>query len=254
MRQFGELDTALRYNEGEKPIQALANMMDIIYEDKALLVVKKPAGVPVQTSTVGQKDMVSILKNYRASKQEDPYIGLVHRLDQPVEGIMVFAKTKQAAANLSLQAAGNKDVQMDKVYHAVVYLKEPETFAPKGILIDYLLRDGKTNLSKVVPNKKEGAKKAVLHYETLQIKEHLAKLQVHLETGRHHQIRVQMAHANCPLVGDRKYGVPECLTVPGMGKNIALCAVSLGFLHPVTNKEIYFDIEPENEAFRLFYN
>ena len=141
-------------------------MTDIIYEDADILLTHKPAGIPVQTKRVGQKDMVSILKNCRAEKSEEPYIAAVHRLDQPVEGILLFAKTKEAASVLSSQV---REGCMDKYYRAVVCnrRKGQLTAGESGILTDYLLKDQRMNLSKTVSENTKGAKKAVLRYEVL---------------------------------------------------------------------------------------
>lgn len=222
----------------------------IIYEDEQILVLHKPAGIPVQTANLRQKDLVSLLKNYRAKKKEDPYIGVVHRLDQPVEGVIVFAKTKDAAAKLSSQSAGRC---MDKCYRAVVYVMDgQEVSVGENIrLEDYLLKDGKTNSSKVVTKETKDSKKAVLEYMVLRQKGALAELLVKLETGRHHQIRVQMANVGMPLVGDQKYGSPEALKVECADKNVALCSVQLNFIHPKTGKKMAFEIEPENKTFTL---
>ena len=178
---------------------------EIIYEDEAIIVCRKEAGVAVQTARAGQADVVSLLKNYRAKKKEEPYIGLIHRLDQPVEGVMVFAKTPQATAKLSAQVSSRS---MEKEYLAVTTgVPEPQ----KGELRDWLLRDGKTNTSAVVARGTSQAKEAVLDYEVEQVLEDAQQALVHiwLHTGRHHQIRVQFAHAGYPLVGDTKYGKPE---------------------------------------------
>ena len=133
--------------------------INILYEDEEVIVCEKPAGVAAQTRRLGQADMESLLKNYRAGKGEQPYIGVVHRLDQPVRGVMVFAKTKEAAADLSRQV---QTKMADKFYYAVTD-GVPEQ--KKGTLEDYLLRDGKTNTSKVVSKSTEGAKSARLDYE-----------------------------------------------------------------------------------------
>ena len=171
----------------------------ILYEDTEILVCKKPAGLAVQSAKMGQQDMVSLLKNYRAMKKEEPYIGLVHRLDQPVEGVMVFAKSKQAAANLSKQIS---EKQTDKYYYAVVCGKPKEKQAN---LVDYLCKDGKKNTSGVVTKETVGAKRAELFYEVVEEKEDKALLRIELKTGRHHQIRVQLSHMGCPIYGDSKY-------------------------------------------------
>lgn len=221
---------------------------NIIYEDAELIVTYKPSDLAVQTSKMGQKDLVSMLKNDRVKKKEPPYVAVINRLDQPVEGLVLFAKTKEAAADLSRQLQRG---QIGKYYRAVVLNQTGKdlTAGEKGTLTDYLLKDGKTNLSKVVNADTKGAKKAVLEYEVLTVKENRADLFIHLQTGRHHQIRVQMAHANLPLAGDRKYGKTDSM-VSGM-TGIALCSVKLQFMHPKTKKKMEFSIEPENRIFQL---
>lgn len=209
--------------------------MEILYEDNDIIVCNKPAGVATQTKQIGQKDMESILRTYRMQKGEPSYIGVVHRLDQPVSGVMVFAKTKEAAADLSKQVSTKA---ADKYYYAVTD-GVPEKL--KGTLEDYLLRDGKTNLSKVVTGKEAGAKRAELAYEVIAKNETQALVRVKLATGRHHQIRVQMANAGWPLVGDRKYNFKENMK-PG-GQPMCLCSYKLGFTHPVTKKKLEFEIE-----------
>lgn len=221
----------------------------MIYEDDEIIVVHKPAGIAVETGRIGQKDMVSILKNYRAKKKEAPYIGVIHRLDQPVEGILLFAKTKEAAAKLSAQS---KEQEMDKYYRTVVYNQEGLLLeGEKNTLTDYLLKDGRTNISKVVSKETKNAKKAVLQYEVTKVKGDFAEISVKLETGRHHQIRVQMAHKGLPLVNDAKYGLKEIPLLEGAGKEIALCSVQLRFLHPKTNQKMQFEIEPKNPIFHI---
>lgn len=208
--------------------------LKIIYEDEQLLVCHKPAGVATQTKRLGQQDMESLLKNYRASKGEPSYIGVVHRLDQPVEGVMVFAKTKEAASDLSRQ------VQMkeaDKFYYAVT---DGVPVEKTGSLEDYLLRDGRTNTSKVVKEGTAGAKKARLSYEVLAEDGTHAILKIQLDTGRHHQIRVQLSHAGYPIVGDRKYNVDATAS---SGGGLKLCSYKIGFIHPKTHKKMEFEIE-----------
>ena len=214
--------------------------MTILYEDDALLVVVKPAGVPTQTKKLGQQDMESMIKNYRVSKKEDAYVGVVHRLDQPVEGLMVFAKTKQAAAELSKQVA---EKSADKCYYAMVEKRGVETYpgiqTEDGLVLEnYLLKDGKTNTSAIVEKGTKDAKLARLHYRVLQENEVLAIVDIGLETGRHHQIRVQFSGAGLPLVGDRKYnrdGVAR--------QNVALCSYKIGFVHPKTKEKMEFIID-----------
>ena len=209
-------------------------MLNILYEDDAIIVCVKPAGVATQTKQIGQKDMESMLRTYRMQKGEPSYIGVVHRLDQPVSGVMVFAKTKEAAADLSKQVSTK---MADKYYYAVT---DGVPDKAKGTLEDYLLRDGKTNLSKIVTSKENGAKRAELSYEVLAKTDAKALLNIKLATGRHHQIRVQTAYAGWPLVGDRKYNFKANMT-PG-SEPMGLCSYKLGFNHPVTKKKMEFEI------------
>lgn len=210
-------------------------MLNILYEDDAILVCVKEAGIATQTKQIGQKDMESMLRTYRMQKGEPAYVGIIHRLDQPVCGVMVFAKTKEAAADLSKQVATKA---ADKFYYAVTD-GLPDKKA--GTLEDYLLRDGKSNLSKVVTSHTSGAKRAELSYEILEKSSTQALLKIKLATGRHHQIRVQMANAGWPLVGDRKYNFKENMN-PG-SRQMCLCSYKLAFTHPVTKKKMEFEIE-----------
>lgn len=216
----------------------------ILYEDNDILVCHKPAGMAVQTKRLREPDMETRLKSYRTAKGEPAYIGIIHRLDQPVEGVMVFAKNEAAAAALSrrLQQDG-----FGKYYYAVVcgIPKQKE-----AVQTDYLVRDGRTNSSAVVPANVKNAKKAVLHYEVVEERpsEQRALLRIHLETGRHHQIRVQLAHMGCPIAGDRKYN-PKAGT-----EGTALCAYRLSFCHPATGKQLTYEITPEGEAFQNWKN
>lgn len=217
-------------------------MLNIIFEDKAILVCKKPAGIPTQTPKCGVSDMVSLLKTYRVSKGESPYVGLVHRLDQPVEGVMVFAKTKESAAFLSKQMQNG---QFEKYYYAMVHGSlTPAT----GTLEDYLLRDGKNNISRVVSKNTRDAKFARLTYETVSVfpKKNESLLRIQLDTGRHHQIRIQLSNAGHPLIGDKKYGENTVGYLP-----LGLCSYHIGFLHPITQKKVVYEISPEGPAFTL---
>lgn len=219
----------------------------IIYEDKDILVCHKPAGIAVQNARVGSMDLESLLKNYIAQKVlgRTPYLGIIHRLDQPVEGVLVFALNTKAAAELNRQMTLGK---IKKVYLAVT---EGEVKAEKATLENWLKKDNRTNSSSVVPEGTSGAKKAVLSYELLETREVQGQkrnlLEICLDTGRHHQIRVQMAHAGMPLAGDRKYNPHQSVQEP-----LALCSSKLGFQHPVTKKKMEFQVIPAGSAFKVF--
>ena len=214
--------------------------LNILYEDGEILVCHKPAGVATQSNRIGEMDMVSLIANYRSAKGQEPYVGLVHRLDQPVEGVMVFAKTKAAAADLSKQVSSR---QITKQYYALV---EGCPGQEKGELTDYLVKDGRTNTSRVVSEKDPQAKKASLSYQVIKRLEQKSLLLITLHTGRHHQIRVQLSHAGFPVTGDRKYG-PLLQGAPYMP--LGLCSCRLTFLHPTTGKEMDYVICPEGKAF-----
>ena len=222
---------------------------NILYEDRDILVCRKPSGMPVQAAGIGTMDMESALKNYLAQKNPGkmPYLAVVHRLDQPVEGVLVFAKTSGAAGNLSKQImAGGAG----KYYLAVTEGKPEKS---EGTLTDYLKKNGRANISQTVPANTPGAKKAILHYKVLDQKEINGKirtlLKIKLETGRHHQIRVQMAHAGMALLGDRKYNPEDSSGLP-----LGLCSCHLVFRHPVTGKKLEFQVTPKGECFAGFPN
>ena len=171
----------------------------IIYEDNHLLVVEKPVNIPVCEDNTKDLDLLTILKQYLKEKYNKPgnvYLGLVHRLDRPVGGIMVFAKTSKAASRLSEQVRTNK---LNKTYFAVVENK----IKPKDTLKDYLIKDQKTNITKVTTQDK--GKLAILYYEVIDTKNNLNLIKIKLLTGRSHQIRVQFSSRNNPLYGDQKY-------------------------------------------------
>ena len=214
------------------------NFFDILYEDNSILVINKPAGVPVQTSKIGEKDIESMARVYRKSKGEPPEIYVVHRLDQPVSGILLLAKTEDAAAALS---KGIDTDSFSKIYRAGVYAGAE--IPDHGRLSGWLLK-GRDNASKVVPKGTAGAKEAILEYRVIEREGKTATLEIHLETGRHHQIRVQLSAAGMPILGDRKYGNDESVRLSQeLGiKNVSLTAFQLEFKHPETGKPMKFTL------------
>lgn len=220
----------------------------IVYEDEAVLVIRKPAGLATESAGIGQKDVVSELKNYVAKKNPGkmPYLGVVHRLDQPVEGLLVFAKTKKAAENLTVQLGKGT---LKKEYLAVVCGKVPEN---TGRLVDYLAKE--KGMAVVRDTADAQAKKAVLSYTKKAETKELTLLAVQIETGRFHQIRAQLSHAGFPILGDEKYGSEESKELSREKKIrfTALCAASLSFRHPVTGKIMAFTQAPQNPAFAEF--
>ena len=210
-------------------------MINIIYEDNHLLVVEKPANIPVQEDSSKDQDLLNILKNYIKKRDKKPgnvYLGLVHRLDRPVGGIMVFAKTSKCASRLSLQIKNN---EFKKVYYAVVMNKINKN---NDTFIDNLLKDEKTNTVKVDKN----GKKSILDYELISYKDNMSLVKINLQTGRSHQIRVQFSSRGYPLYGDHKYN----LNVK-KNSNIALFASSISFYHPITKERLTFKLDIPNK-------
>lgn len=227
----------------------MQDKINILYEDAHIIVVHKPVGLAVQSAGIGQPDLVSELKKYLAEKSEkNPYLGVVHRLDQPVEGVLVFAKNAKAAGELSRQLQSEA---FGKEYLAVACGKPAKVQAE---LVDYLEKE---NGMAVITTMGKG-KKAVLTYE-LQAErvleeQQISLLHITLQTGRFHQIRIQLSHAGCPLLGDKKYGTQSSLALSEMlqVRNVALCAKTLTFMHPVTKKKLEYTVKPTNPAFDLF--
>ena len=217
----------------------------ILAEEKEFLVCFKPSGLAVQSARASEADMVSELKNYLAktTKQKSAYLGLIHRLDQPVSGLLVFAKTQNAAANLSRQVAEHG---MKKTYRALVYCKGSELSAESHPhkLTDYMIKEAGGGARIVSAGEKE-AKKAELIYRCLDRKDDVALVEVDLLTGRHHQIRLQMSHAGLPLLGDTRYGSTESreISVQRRIRAVQLQAVKLEFAHPVTGKKVVYELD-----------
>ena len=211
--------------------------LKVIYEDNHIIVVEKPVNIPSQADKTGDIDLLTIIKQYIKEKYQKPgnvYLGLVHRLDRPVGGVMVFAKTSKAAARLSNQV---REKQFEKTYLTIVNGKMEQN---TGTLEDYLYKDERNNKSKVVPEGTKNSKLAILDYEVLKYAPELdlSVLKIHLHTGRHHQIRVQLSSRNHSIYGDQKYGGR------GHGKQITLWAYELKFYHPITNKQMTFHSIP----------
>lgn len=203
----------------------------IIYEDQSLFVLWKRSGIPIQSARASVPDVMNLLYNELAERGTPaPYLGLVNRLDQPVEGLFLVARTRSAAADLGRQVQDH--ILMEKWYQALVYGKPP---ADRGALVDHLLKEERKNISRVVPAGTKGARRSELRYEVIGQQEDRCLLKIRLLTGRHHQIRVQLAHAGIPIVGDHKYGKAE-----EKGLSLALSACALAFIHPVTKESLRF--------------
>ena len=212
---------------------------DILYEDEDIIVCHKHAGMAVQSARSSQADMESSLRNYLSQNSADekaPYIGIMGRLDQPVEGVVIFAKNPESTKKLNYQMQQN---EMEKYYLARVFDKENKlSEGQRGELVNFLLKERQTNASKVVREGTKASKLASLSYEVIAADEKEGLLKIHLKTGRHHQIRVQLSHAGMPILGDRKYN-PMADNV----KQLALCAYLLKFKHPRNGEEMVFEIK-----------
>ncbi len=206
-------------------------MLEVIYEDNHIIVVKKPFNVPTQGDSSNDENLLDMVKNYIKEKYNKPgnvYVGLVHRLDRPTGGIMVFAKTSKAASRLCDDI---KNHNFEKKYLAVL------SGVPRdksGRLENYLKKDEKTNTVRLAPALEEGAKKATLNYKVLEYNEKYSLVEIELETGRSHQIRVQMSANKTPVFADFKYGKGV------KDVNLALFAYKLKFTHPTTKKLMTF--------------
>ena len=215
--------------------------INVLYEDNQIIVVEKPVNIPSQGDKTGDVDMLTIVKEYIKEKYNKPgevYLGLVHRLDRPTGGVMVFARTSKSAGRLSEQI---REGGFHKKYLAIV---DGRMENKTGTMTDYLAKNEKTNTSRVVDSKTKNAKLAELDYEEYIYNEeiNLSVVKVNLHTGRHHQIRVQFASRGHSLYGDQKYGSR------GRGKQLCLWAYSLTFMHPTLKEEMTFECYPEKEG------
>lgn len=227
--------------------------LEILYEDAYLLACVKPYGVLSQGDKGNDEDMITKIKHYlydqeESEQAEEPYVAAIHRLDRPVGGVMVFAKTPEVAAKLSDM---QQDGEIAKYYQAVITGELPDF---EGEMVDYLLRDGKTNTTKVVKKGEKDAKRAELYYEVLDVMDTddgmLSYVLIELVTGRHHQIRAQFASRGCGIWGDTKYN-PKFAKTKRKYKQIGLFSSRMEFTHPITGEEIVIKKEPEGEAFEV---
>ena len=217
-------------------------MPDVLYEDNHVLVAVKPPNILSQADATGDPDILSMMKEYIRERYQKPgnvYLGLVHRLDRPVGGLMVFARTSKAAARLSAQLQTH---DMGREYVCVVYGEAEEKFT----LTDYLVHDPILNRQVVCEADAKGGKLAILHGRCVAQRGGTSLCVIRLETGRKHQIRAQMSNAGLPLWGDARYG-------SGMaGQQIALWGFKLTFSHPVTHEKMTFHAMPDGNIWNLY--
>lgn len=217
--------------------------IEILFEDNHLLAVNKPAGILSQEDYTGEPDLLNVCKEYlkrEYQKKGDAFLGLLHRLDKPVSGVMLFAKTSKGASRISEQI---RERSVQKTYLTIV-----EGIPPKnGMLQDFLLKDKKSNIVSVVSSKNKKAKKAELIYQNVETKNNLSLLRITLITGRPHQIRVQLSHQGYPVLNDKKYGTKS---------NGLLClhASELSFEHPTLKKKITIQATPPSESPWNYFN
>ncbi len=212
--------------------------LNVLYEDNHVIVVEKIVNIPSQADKTGDEDMLTIIKEYLKEKYNKPgnvYLGLVHRLDRPVGGVMIFAKTSKAASRLSEEVRAK---EFKKKYLVIANGKFENN---KGTMEDYLVKNEAKNMSKVTSENTKNAKFASLDYEVIKYDPelNLSVVKINLHTGRHHQIRVQLSSRNHSIYGDQKYGGR------GHGKQICLWAYSLEFTHPVSKETLKFELYPE---------
>ena len=216
------------------------NKLEVLYEDNHIIVVFKPCNILSQADNTGDIDMLTLIKTYLKEKYNKPgnvYLGLVHRLDRPVSGVMVFAKTSKAASRLSEQVRKH---EINKHYLAIINGIISEK---NGEFCDYLVRLDNGNT--VVTTKDKG-KESILKYQVLNEKDNYSLVSINLITGRHHQIRVQFSSRGYPLVGDQRYGKQD-------NRQIALCSYRLSFIHPTTKEKLTFERYPDkNDIWNLF--
>jgi len=212
----------------------------ILYEDNHLIVINKLPSEIVQGDKTGDAPLTESVKTYikeKYNKSGNVFLGLVHRLDRPVSGIVIFARTSKALTRMNDIF---KQRQIDKKYWAIVKNKPP---LQEGTLEHYLLRNQKQNKSYAFSDERAGSKRALLHYKTIGKTDSFYLLEITLETGRHHQIRAQLSAINCPIKGDLKYGYPRS----NLNASISLHAVAVSFNHPIKDEQLRIIANPPME-------
>jgi len=220
--------------------------MNVLYEDNHLIIVNKSCGEIVQADTTGDISLEETVKDYLKRKYDKPgdvFLGVVHRVDRPVSGIVMFARTTKAQVRLNRML---QEKLIKKTYWAIVKNLPPDE---KGTLTHYIIRNTKSNRSQAHPKELPNSKKAVLHYRHIASSDRYHLLEIDLETGRHHQIRCQLAAIGCPIRGDLKYGYPR--SNPNGG--ISLHARQIRFIHPVREEEINLTAPlPDDPLWKIF--
>lgn len=219
--------------------------MQVLYEDNHIIIVSKDSGEIVQGDKTGDKPLSELVKAYIKEKYAKPgevFLGVVHRLDRPVAGVVVFARTSKALARLNDMF---RNGEVHKTYWAIVQNPPKEA---EGTLTDWLWRNEKQNKSYVVPEGRKDAKQAILKYKTIKQLDRYTVLEVELMTGRHHQIRCQLANMGCVIKGDLKYGAKRS----NPDGSISLLAYSVRFIHPVSKQEVYIKAQlPKEDLWQL---
>lgn len=206
--------------------------MDVLYEDNHLIIVNKAPSEIVQGDKTGDKPLSELIKEYLKEKYHKPgnvFCGVTHRLDRPTSGVVVFAKTSKALSRLNEMF---RNGEVDKTYWAIVKNRPPKD---EDTLIHYLIKNERTNKSTAYDSEKPNTKKAILHYKLIAASQKYFLLEVDLETGRHHQIRCQLAKIGCPIKGDLKYGAERS----NPDGSISLHARTISFVHPVSKQQIH---------------
>lgn len=215
--------------------------LQILFEDNHIIIINKKAGDITQGDKTGDKPLSEVVKSYIKEKYDKPgnvYLGVVHRLDRPTSGVIIFAKTSKALSRLTKML---REKKINKTYWAIVKgvpKKEKES------LVNHLKKNPKNNKSYVVNADVNDSKKAILHYEVIKKLDNYSVLEINLETGRHHQIRTQLAHTGFPIKGDLKYGFPRS----NKDASIHLHARKIEFIHPVTKENIKIIAPTPNDS------